>query len=443
MGKSFFIIPQLTIARLCAKRPRLTVSLLLLFQTLSAAPDSLLVDQVWAGHPVGFDIYTEGPYQYVCYYDKERNMVIAQRELNSRTWKKKVLPSKTQWDSHNYVRVILDKQGYIHLSGNMHNVPLIYFKSEKPHDISAFTAGTMTGAREDRVTYPVFFKDPQGDLYFQYRNGKSGEGSTYWKKYLADQKKWTDVFDKPLFDGEDEANAYMSRLVQGPDGYFYMIWMWRLTYIANTNHNLSCVRTKDFKTWENIRGQPVELPLKWSSNRTTVDPVGPWNGLINMHFSISWDTRQRACVSYHKYDDSGHSQVFIARWEKDRWKSYQVSRWPGYTWNLDLGGSLTTGVRPSALTTDRRGRLQMDYFHEVYGSGRWTLDPERLTITSEEKIPGETTTVEKVFGLELQPRTAADNTGRFRLQWQTLPANRDRPRDLPEPVVRPLYVVLP
>lgn len=416
------------------------LALLLFSGPVLAGPDSLLVDEVWAGHPVGFDIHTAEKHQYVCYYDKERNLVIAQRTLGSKAWKKKVLPTRIGWDSHNYVKMAIDKEGYIHVSGNMHNVPLIYFRSEKPHDISVFSALPMTGVNEEKVTYPIFFKDPAGDLYFQYRNGQSGQGSSYWKKYIAETKQWTDVFDQPLFDGEKEANSYMSSLVQGPDGYFYMIWMWRLTYIANTNHNLSCVRTKDFRTWENIRGEAVALPLKWSSSVTTVDPVGPWNGLINMHFFISWDMQKRPCISYHKYDGAGHSQVFVARWENDRWKSYQVSDWKDYKWNLDLGGSLTTGVRPSPLVTDRQGRLVMDYFHEQYGSGRWILDPEKLTVTGEEQIPKNTEPVRKVFGMELQPRTAGDNTGKFRLKWQTLPANRDRPRELPGPVVSPLFL---
>ncbi len=430
---------EMTMSKVYSKICSLCV-LLLFFNVAGAAPDSLFVDDVWAGHPVGFDIYTSGSHQYVAYYDKDRNMAVAQRELKSKTWKKVILPSKIGWDSHNYVRLTMDKDGYLHVSGNMHNVPLIYFRSQKPHDITGFKPMGMTGVNEERVTYPVFFKDPAGDLYFQYRNGQSGQGSTYWKKYLADQKKWIDVFDKPLFDGENEANAYMSSLVQGPDGYFYMIWMWRLTYIANTNHNLSCVRTKDFSTWENIKGEKVSLPLKWSSNATTVDPVGPWNGLINMHFFISWDTRQRPCITYHKYDPKGLSQVFVSRWEGDQWKAYQVSSWESYKWNLDLGGSLPTGVRPSPLTVDQNGKLRIDYFHEQFGSGSWQLDPEKLTVVLHEPAPDIKAEPKKIHGLEMQSRSMKDNTGKFRLEWETLPANRDRPRELPADVVTPLYL---
>ena len=48
---------------------------------------TLKVADVWSGHPVGFDILTSSKYQYVAYYDADRNMCIAQRELASDQWK--------------------------------------------------------------------------------------------------------------------------------------------------------------------------------------------------------------------------------------------------------------------------------------------------------------------------------------------------------------------
>ncbi len=405
-----------------------------------ADPDTLTVDEVWAGHPVGFDLYTTERHQYVCYYDAARNMVIAQRNLDSSKWKKTVLPTKIKWDSHNYVRMALDAEGYIHVSGNMHNVPLIYFRSQSPESIDQFTAYPMTGVNEERVTYPIFFKNPAGELYFQYRNGQSGQGITYWKKYHAKEKEWTDVFDQPLFDGEKEANAYMSRLVQGPDGYFYMVWMWRLTYIANTNHNLSCVRTKDFTNWETIGGVPLKLPLKWSSDTTIVDPVGPWNGLINISFNIGWDAVGRPCISYHKYDKKRISQVFVSRWEdNDRWESYQVSHWPDFRWNLDLGGSLGGGVKATAVQQEPDGNLSMSYTHEKYGSGTWKLDKETFAIREDLKAPAAPPQA-ATPGLGKEPRSRSDNTGTYTMTWETLPANRDLPRDLPGIVTSTLII---
>jgi hypothetical protein len=77
--------------------------------------------------PVGFCLLTSGKSQYVAYYDAERRMTIAKRNLDSNQWQYQPLPSKVGWDSHNYITMAVDKDGQLHVSGNMHCVKLIYF----------------------------------------------------------------------------------------------------------------------------------------------------------------------------------------------------------------------------------------------------------------------------------------------------------------------------
>jgi hypothetical protein len=413
-----------------------------------AIAEPIPVASVWSGHSVGFDILTSEKFQYVGYYDADRNMVVAQRALNSREWEKTVLPTKVGWDSHNYIDMILDKNGYLHVSGNMHGVPLIYFRSEKPENIDSFEKLVMTGKNEERATYPVFFKDQQGTLYFQYRNGGSGDGITYWNKYDADLKKWQGLFDTPFFDGEKEANSYMTNPQLGPDGYFYVVWMWRLTPIANTNHNLSCIRSKDLLHWENMQGTSIQLPLKWRDTRAVVDPVAPWNGLINMSFQISWDKEKTPYISYHKFDAQGISQVYIARWEKKKngqsdWQRYQISDWKDFTWDLNRGGSLRNSVSISNVTDVGRNEITARFMHEKYGSGTWVLEKTSLRIkkTNPKKADDD------VYGLppmvlakDMTPHRRPDNTGRYILQWQTLPTFQDKPRPEPYPAPSDLVV---
>lgn len=152
-------------------------------QTGKTVVESTVLDKVWAGHPVGFDLLTTDQYQYAAYYNADRDMIVARRKLGTNIWQKTKLPTAVGWDSHNYVTLAIDREGYLHVSGNMHVVPLIYFRSTRPWEIDSFEKLAMTGEQEDRVTYPVFFKDQQGTLYFQYRNGGSGDGITYWNRY--------------------------------------------------------------------------------------------------------------------------------------------------------------------------------------------------------------------------------------------------------------------
>src|SRR5690606_19011582 len=139
---------------------------------------------------------------YIGYYDANRRMTIAEVTPETGAINKSALPSVTGWDSHNYIDMAMDDRGFIHVAGNMHVDSLIYFRSKKPFDITEFERLGMTGKHEDKVTYPRFFKDNQGTLCFQYRNGRSGEGVTYWNRYDTALARWLPAFDNALFDGE-------------------------------------------------------------------------------------------------------------------------------------------------------------------------------------------------------------------------------------------------
>ncbi|TZF82524.1 hypothetical protein FW774_13515 [Pedobacter sp. BS3] len=407
--------------------------------------DAIPVDNVFSGLSVGFDILTTQKYQYVCYYDTSRNMTIAQRKLNSKTWKKTKLPSVVGWDSHNNVTMVIDRDGFIHVAGNMHARPLVYFRSAKPEDIDTFEKLPMTGKNEDRVTYPLFFKDFSGNLFFQYRNGGSGNGITYWNRYDTSTGTWSPAFDKPLFDGENEASAYSSDPIAGPDGYFHIVYMWRQTPIANTNHNLSYIRSKDLVHWENAKGEPLTLPVQWRNSTTIADPVDPWNGLINMGFGISWDDQKQLYITYHKFDRNGVSQAYAARYENDGWHIYQLSNWPGFTWDLNRGGSINGDVRISGVKQYGPGLLQVNYSHKKYGSGKWILDQATLRVKDDQKAGQESGPSYKLP----DPRTpqsdmrlhrVTDNTGKFIMQWQTVQPNQDRAPKPPYPAPSDLVV---
>lgn len=84
------------------------------------------------------------------------------------------------WDSHNYVTLAVDSAGQIHVSGNMHCVPIVYFRTERPGDITRFRQfPAMVGRNEQRCTYPRFLHGPKGELIFTYRDGRSGSGDQY------------------------------------------------------------------------------------------------------------------------------------------------------------------------------------------------------------------------------------------------------------------------
>jgi len=402
------------------------------------------VEPVWAGHPVRFELVTVGDYQFVAYYDAEQNMVVAQRKLDENQWTFKRLPTKIGWNSHNDVTMIVDKDGYLHVSGNMHNVPLIYFRSEKPLDVESLVQiPNMTGEAETNCTYPKFFIRPNGELVFTYRYGISGSGNQIWNKYDSETKTWSRLFDSLFFDGQDKMNAYFLSPVLGPDGFFHMTWVWRDTPDARTNHSISYARSRDLQHWENSRGEVYTLPIILESGEI-IDPVPPFGGLLNPLQRIGFDLDGRVIVSYTKYDEAGNFQIYNARLEADGWKIYQTSDWD-YRWEFYGFGSIGMKINMGPVEIEN-GALVQRYSHAEKGNGRWLLDPVTLKPIGQApnfaRMPSDIHKIELDFP-GVYSRSASDradigrpyekNQVRYLMRWETQTSNRDRPHETTPP----------
>jgi hypothetical protein len=432
-GKETYNMNLRTNLPVAARFTRLIVPLLVLgtipFQAQAQLTilDKLDIARVWAGHPVDFDIETRDTFQCVAYYDTLRKMTVASRSINSRTWTRTVLPTTTGWDSHNYIEMAIDDSGYVHISGNMHNVALIYFRSRQPYSIAAFNQPGMVGSLETSVTYPVFVRGSDGRLYFQYRDGGSGSGNTIWNGYNLQTKRWSRITSQGLFNGGGSVNAYPTNPVLGPDGQFHIIWMWRDTPVANTNHHLSHIKSSDLVTWKTMAGQNLTLPITQSTAGVVADPITAGNGLINMDFWISWDSQKRAVLTYHRYDNNNISQIWNTRWENNAWKIYQTSSWTSFKWNLDLQGSLAHDIAATPLEIDAQGRLLQYYVYRDKIKRQWVLNESTLKPLSDSvwKPPAgqeEIYRVESTFDSMMVNLKKQDN---YWIKWETMPINQD------------------
>jgi hypothetical protein len=418
--------------------------------TRAVTMDVLDIAPVWAAHPVGFALFTQAPLQFVAFYDHQRRLTVAQRRLEERQWSFHPLPVTTGWDSHNYIALAVDDGGYLHLSGDMHVVPLKYFRSAKPLDAATFErVEQMVGREEQRTTYPRFFRGPANEFLFTYRDGSSGNGNQLFNVYNSKTKTWKRLLNQPLTDGQGERNAYFDGPVKGPDGYFHLAWVWRETPDAASNHDLSYARSGDLIHWESGDGKALALPITLKSS-SIVDPVPEKGGMINSNIRIGFDDRGRATISYHKHDAAGNTQPWTARLESGKWQRYQITDWP-YRWDFGGGGALPMGIRLGPVRRGKDGRLSQTFSHVRFGSGSWLIDPQSLralgTMQSD-YTPPELDQVEGTFpGLKVN---WADDSGysgtpdsRYTLRWETLDANRDKPREgkLPPPSKLRLYLI--
>jgi hypothetical protein len=412
------------------------------------------VAPVWAGHPVGFSLLTVSDRQLVGFYNADRRLTVAVRSLGEKGWTFVPLPRHTGWDSHNSIVMAVDRDGFVHLAADMHASPLVSFRSRHPLS-EPFTADSfepmhrMIGDQESRVTYPRFLHDAAGDLVFMYRHGSSGNGDQILNRYDATTRQWRRLLDQPLTcgrAGDATMNAYFHGPVHGPDGFFHLAWVWRDTPDCGTCHDVCYARSRDLVSWERSDGTPLGLPIT-AATCEVVDPVPAGGGLLNGLVRIGFDAAHRPVLSYHKYDDTGRSQIFTARLEDGRWRIRQTSDW-GHRWEFSGGGSIDFEVGFGPVTVAADGRLLQDY-SSAAGKGTWTLDPESLAAVGRAEQPGRTPAplgrVESSWpGMQVRWQSdSGDATPgrRFMLRWETLGPNRDRPRPEPLPPPNMLRVI--
>lgn len=417
-----------------------------------------VIDSVWAGHPVGFSLLTHGSRQYIAYYNADRRMVLGQRSLEDTTFDLHILPATQResaggtstvvgWDSHNYVTLAVDGDGYIHLAGNMHVHPLTYFRSALPYDISQMTQiQNMVGTEEDRCTYPRFMKTREGALIFQYRDGGSGDGNEIYNIYSTENQSWKRLLEKPLTDGLGQMNAYQSQPTLLEDDYYHVYWVWRDTPDCETNHDLSYMKSPDLINWYNAFGEPVQLSVTPDNIAVIVDPIPVKGGIINLAAKLCLDGELNPVFVYHKYDEAGNLQFYIATVENDAWTYTQVTDWD-YRWEFKGRGSIISEVRIRDFKKTPEG-YEVDYYHIKYGEKTMVLD-EKFHIIENVDRAG---TIAAAIPLEgdfpgLEVRLQAGNsdsptdTTHYFLKWETLPNNRDRarPKPWPEPSLLYLY----
>lgn len=404
-----------------------------------------VVDTVWAGHYVGFCLLTHPPHQFAAYYDADRHMTVARRTLGETQWQHVTLPENVVWDSHNSVTMALDQDGHLHVSGNMHVKPLVYFRTEQPYDIGSFARLAMTGERETRCTYPAFLTGADHRLIFTYRDGASGNGDQLFNVYDAPSKSWHRLLEQPFTSGEGKMNAYFQGPVPGPDGRFHLCWVWRDSGNCNSNHDPCYARSADLVHWENSAGKPLTLPITLAT-ADIVDPVPVKGGIINGNTKLGFDSLRRPVISYHKYDGAGNTQIYNARFEEGTWKICQASHWD-YRWDFDGGGTIEFKVGLSGVSAGPPGQLKQTY-HYPKASGGWLLDEATLKPVGtydEAPRPAAMNELKSSFpGMGI--RRAGDLGGSdepgvtYVMQWETLGVNRDKPRPGPLPAAAPLRV---
>ena len=273
-------------------------------------------------------LVTHGEEQYVSYYDTDGYVTLGKRHIDSDGWTVR----RTQYkgnvaDAHNVISIGVDGDGYIHVAFDHHGHPLRYCRSVRPGSLELGQLEPMTGVDENDVTYPEFYRLADGDMLFAYRSGASGRGNLVLNRYSTVDRRWSRVQDI-LIDGQNERNAYWQMHVDA-SGTIHLSWVWRETWLVETNHDLCYARSSDNGlTWQRSDGTPYSLPITLSTAEVAW-PVPQNSELINQ-------TGMTADVDGHPY---------IATYWRDAGSAvpqYRLVWHDGTSWHMNQVGERKT-----------------------------------------------------------------------------------------------------
>jgi len=275
-------------------------------------------------------------------------------------------------DSHNDLHVAVDRDGFVHVAGNVHNAPLKYWRATSPDSVTTMrnkdTPGDMdgvwvvedaagkevrrylaSGAEVGATSYPDLFTGPSGDLFMSYRAGTSDRGNEFLYRYDADKRTWWSVTGEswqfapypdahPFLEGVSfGVGPYSERPVRGADGWWWKTWVWRSDGSdPDSNGRVSAAKSRDLVSWHTVDGTPLPHGVSFDDMRVVVDDApmrgsGILNGQVRLGFENGW---ARPVISYAKNDGARGSRatkLFIARTTGlgRSWVSEPVSNWQG------------------------------------------------------------------------------------------------------------------
>jgi hypothetical protein len=232
-----------------------------------SAPTESVVGQGWASNSVNTVVFRKNSLvsdrqtQYVGYYDAERYLVLGKRKLGTSRWSTRRTPYQgNAADAHNAISLMLDGAGYLHVSWDHHNNALRYARGVKPGSLELGPKLPMVGADEESVSYPEFYRLPDGNLLFFYRLGGSGRGDLVINRYDAATRRWSRLHTN-LITGEGKRNAYWQAFLD-QQGTLHLSWVWRESPDVASNHDMAYARSRDGGvTWEKSNGERYALPI--------------------------------------------------------------------------------------------------------------------------------------------------------------------------------------
>ena len=341
-------------------RPVCVLLLLLALTTSCHSVRMLEVGDGWAGNTVNTAVFRKNSvvsneqYQYVSYYDGDGYLTVAKRAWNRKQWKVQRTPYKGNVrDAHNVISMMVDGEGYLHIAWDHHNSRLRYIKSVRPHALSFSEELPMVAKNEERVTYPEFYKMPDGDVLFFYRDGGSGAGNLVINRYDLKSKKWLRIHDH-LIHGEGQRNAYWQAYVDNV-GIIHLSWVWRQTPDVASNHDMAYACSRDGgHTWQKSDGEQYMLPIT-ASNAEYAARIPMNSELINQTSMTADEAGNPFIASYWRDQDTDIPQYKLVYSIDGQWETRSLD-FRSQPFSLSGGGTKEIPIARPQIMVEGSGK---------------------------------------------------------------------------------------
>ena len=314
----------------------------------------------WANNSVNVTVFRKNSLvtykdtQFIAYYDNDGFLILGKRKLPKGEW----ILHKTQYtgnvsDAHNSISIMADGDGYLHVSWDHHGHPLRYAKSIAPLSLELGDKQPMTRELEENVTYPEFYKMPNGDLIFIYRDGQSGKGNLVLNRYNVKTKTWNQL-QKNLIDGEGKRNAYAQSCVDDK-GVIHISWVWRETPDVATNHDLCYAKSLDGGiTWMNSKGEKYTLPIIAETSEYAA--LIPQNSELINQTAMTTDSKGNPYIAtYWREKNSDIPQYHIVYNKDHEWKVMNLN-FRNTSFSLKGGGTKRIPISRPKLIVATKGK---------------------------------------------------------------------------------------
>ena len=278
--------------------------------------------------------------QYAAFYDHDGHVVLAKRTLGTTDWtiRKTELKGNIR-DAHNIISIAVDGAGYLHIAWDHHGHPLHYCRSWAPGALQLTESMEMTGQNETNVTYPEFYRLPNGNLLFFYRDGASGSGNLMLNHYDCKTKKWTQR-QNAFISGEGQRNPYW-QLCTDELGTIHISWVWRESPDVASNHDMGYAKSTDGGlSWKKSDGTPYTLPITQASTEYAAHI--PQNSELINTTSMCADAKGHPYIAtYWRPEGTTVPQYHLIHHNGKQWSVQQISQ---RTTPFSLSGSGTKRI---------------------------------------------------------------------------------------------------